>query len=143
MTTRLTTQLTARLTTRLTKPLIKRQLTSIVILLILCGLVASCSSFGFPGVYRFNIQQGNVISQTMIDKLKPGMSKSQVRFVLGNAVIDDSLNQNRWDYINTVQIGGGEVIIRSLHLYFVEERLSHFDGDFLPSEAIAALSAES
>jgi outer membrane protein assembly factor BamE len=121
--------------------LITRKLTNIIALLTLCGLLSSCSSFGFPGVYRFNIQQGNVISQTMIDKLKPGMSKSQVRFVLGNAVIDDSLNQNRWDYINTVQIGGGDVSVRSLRLYFVEERLSYFDGDFLPSEAVAAMNA--
>jgi outer membrane protein assembly factor BamE len=103
-------------------------------LALLVGSLTACSSFRFPGVHRINIQQGNVITQQMIDKLKPGMTKTQVRFVLGNAVIDDQLNAKRWDYIYTIQVAGGDVIRKVMSLYFVEERLSYFVGDFIPTD---------
>ena len=70
----------------------------------------------------------------MVDKLKPGMTKSQVRFVLGNAVIDDPLDQQTWEYIYTIQIAGGDVIKRVLVLHFKENRLSYFEGDFIPTK---------
>lgn len=104
-------------------------------------LMSGCSSFRFPGVHRINIQQGNVITQQMIDRLKPGMTRSQVRFVLGNPVIDDSLDSERWDYVYTIQIAGGEVVRKVLSVYFIEGRLSHFEGDFVPTEEYKALSA--
>ena len=113
--------------------MITHRLSTAILILILCSIASGCSSLRFPGVHRITIQQGNVITQTMIDKLKPGMSKSQVRFVLGNAVINDSLNQDRWDYIYSIQVAGGYPVINELHLYFIEERLSHFDGDFTPT----------
>ena len=75
-----------------------------------------------------------MITQSMIDKLKPGMTRSQVRFVLGNPVIDDPLNRNRWDYVYTVQVGARDPVQKVLQLYFVEERLSHFEGDFVPTD---------
>ncbi len=105
-------------------------------------LVHGCSTFRFPGVHRISIQQGNVISQAMIDKLKPGMTKSQVRFVLGNPVIDDSLDRDQWDYIHTFHIAGGDVIKQKLALHFREERLSYFEGDFLPSDKADLLETE-
>ncbi|MEJ6591300.1 MAG: outer membrane protein assembly factor BamE [SAR86 cluster bacterium] len=113
--------------------MIRHRLSTAISILVLCSFASGCSSLRFPGVHRISIQQGNVITQTMIDKLKPGMSKSQVRFVLGNAVINDSLNQNRWDYIYSIQVAGGDRIINELHLHFIEERLSHFEGDFSPT----------
>ena len=105
-----------------------------VLFLTIVLLSSGCSTLRFPGVHRITIQQGNVISQAMVDKLKPGMSKSQVRFVLGNAVIDDPLNQETWEYIYTIQIGGGDVIQRVLVLHFKGDRLSYFEGDFLPTK---------
>jgi len=104
------------------------------LLIFLTILLVSCSGFRFPGVHRINVQQGNVISQAMVDKLKPGMTKSQVRFILGNPVIDDSLNKDRWDYIYTVQIAGGHQSQQILTVHFREERLSYFEGDFQPSD---------
>ena len=106
----------------------------LAVVILTCVLLAGCSTLRFPGVYRFTIQQGNVITQTMIDKLKPGMTRSQVRFVLGNPVIDDSLNRDRWDYVYTVQLGDGDPIQKVLQVYFVEERLSHFEGDYIPTD---------
>ena len=105
-----------------------------VLFLTIVLLSSGCSTFRFPGVHRITIQQGNVISQAMVDKLKPGMTQSQVRFVLGNAVIDDPLDQETWEYIYTIQIAGGDVIKRMLVLHFKENRLSYFEGDFLPTK---------
>lgn len=105
-------------------------------ILLLALALSGCSTFRFPGVHRITIQQGNVITQQMIDKLRPGMTRSQVRFVLGNAVIDDGLDADRWDYVYTVQIAGGQQIRQLLSIYFVEDRLSYFEGDFLPSEEL-------
>lgn len=101
-------------------------------------LVAGCSTFRFPGVHRITVQQGNVITQQMIDKLKPGMTKSQVRFVLGNAVIDDQLDANRWDYVYSIQLAGGTPIRKMLTVYFLDDRLSYFAGDFIPTDEYRA-----
>lgn len=98
-------------------------------------VLSGCSTTEFPGVHRITIQQGNVVTQNMIDKLKPGMTRRQVQFVLGNPVVDDQLNKNRWDYIYTIDIPGIERIQQNLQVYFVEDRLSHFAGDYAPSEA--------
>ncbi len=77
----------------------------------------------------------------MIDKLKPGMTTSQVRFVLGNPVINDPLDQDTWHYIYSIQIAGGEPITRKLKLHFQEGRLSHYEGDFAPTEVQQTSSA--
>ncbi len=60
---------------------------------ILALLLSGCLT-----VYKTEIQQGNVVTQEMIDKLKPGMTRSQVRFVLGTPLIVDPFHQDRWDY---------------------------------------------
>ena len=109
-------------------------LNRLAIAILTCALLVGCSTLRFPGVHRITIQQGNVITQTMIDKLKPGMTRSQVRFVLGNPVLDDSLNRDRWDYVYTVQLAGDAPAQAVLQVYFVEERLSHFEGDFIPTD---------
>lgn len=111
----------------------------ILLILLLASALSACSTFRFPGVHRITVQQGNVITQQMIDKLRPGMTKSQVRFVLGNAVIDDPLEAERWDYVYTIQIAGGNIIRKVLSLYFVDQRLSYFTGDFVPSEEYEAI----
>lgn len=104
--------------------------------------ITGCSTYRFPGVHRITIQQGNVVTQTMIDKLKPGMTKSQVHYVLGTTVIDDSLNADRWDYIYTIQVPGTLEIQKKLQIFFVEGRLSHFEGDYVPTDATEKDSEE-
>ena len=106
----------------------------ITVILLLVATLAACSTFRFPGVHRITIQQGNVVTQQMVDRLKPGMTKSQVNFVLGNAVIDDPLEASRWDYVYSIQLPNGNVIRKVLSVYFVGERLSHFMGDFIPTD---------
>ena len=72
----------------------------------------------------------------MIDRLKPGMSKSQVRFVLGNPILQDPLTKERWDYVYTIKVSGEELKKQTLSIYFEENKLTHFFGNYVPSEQI-------
>lgn len=86
-----------------------------------------------PLVYRVDIQQGNVIEQSMIDKLEPGMSKSKVRFIMGTPLLVDPFHSNRWEYIYSIEPGGGERAQRHIALFFKDDKLTHLEGDITPS----------
>ncbi len=105
-------------------------------LIILVGfslLLSSCgsvTSFAFPGVYRLNIPQGNIITQEMVDQLRPGLTKRQVNFILGTPLVKDTFDQDRWDYLYSFQPGGGERVQERLTVFFENDQLTHFVGDF-------------
>lgn len=80
--------------------------------------------------YKIDIQQGNVVTQEMVEKLKPGMTRSQVRFVLGTPLITDVFHDNRWDYIYYFAPRGKLSEERKLTVIFDGDRLSHLEGDF-------------
>jgi len=85
----------------------------------------------FPGVYKIDIQQGNVVTQDMIDELRPGMSKAQVRYIMGNPLITDTFHAKRWDYLYSLQTGSGEKSQKRMSLYFNEQdQLIAVSGDF-------------
>ena len=87
----------------------------------------------FPGVYKIDIQQGNVVTQDMIDQLRPGMTRSQVRFIMGNPLITDTFHANRWDYLYSIQPGGGERLQERVSLIFnSNDQLAGLAGDFMP-----------
>jgi outer membrane protein assembly factor BamE len=99
--------------------------------------VSACSSLPipqFPGVYKIPIAQGNIITQEMIDKLEPGMTRRQVIFVMGTPLVRDPYNQDRWDYVFNFQPGGGERGQERVTLYFENELLSRLVGDFEPGQ---------
>jgi outer membrane protein assembly factor BamE len=66
---------------------------NVFLLAALAVLLSGCFS-----VYKLEIQQGNVVTQEMIDKLKPGMTRSQVRYVMGTPLVTDPFHPDRWDY---------------------------------------------
>ncbi len=86
-----------------------------------------------PSIYKFDIQQGNVITQDMVDKLKPGMTKSQVRFIMGTPLIADTFSQDRWDYFYSLNPAdrSGEVRER-VAIFFQDDVLVGLRGDFIP-----------
>ncbi len=90
----------------------------------------------FPSVYKITIQQGNVITQKMVDQLAPGMTKRQVQYVMGTALIKDTFHPNRWDYVYSTQPGGEVRQQELLTLYFDNNVLTHFQGDYMPSSAV-------
>ena len=96
-------------------------------------LVSACSTLEFPGVYRLAIEQGNIITQEMVDQLEPGMSREQVQFVLGTALVQDTFNADRWDYVYNIREGSDLMRQYRLTVFFEGEQLSHFTGDFVPT----------
>tara|TARA_B110000211_G_scaffold173467_1_gene195957 strand:+ start:799 stop:1191 length:393 start_codon:yes stop_codon:yes gene_type:complete len=105
-------------------------------LLILMSLLVACGNFGnmdFPGVYKISIPQGNIITQEMVDQLRPGMTKRQVIFVMGTPLVRDPFHQDRWDYVYNFQPGGGVRGQERLSVFFVEDALTNFTGDFTPT----------
>src|SRR5690606_12000822 len=121
-----------------------RTLTRLAILLCIMGL-AGCSvpRLQFPGVYKIDIQQGNIITQEMIDQLRPGMTKRQVIFVMGTPLVRDPFDQDRWDYVYSYQPGGGVRGQERVTMYFENDMLTHFTGDFKPTEESTAEATSS
>ena len=106
-------------------------------LLFLCATsLIACSNVGsmdFPGVYKIAIAQGNIITQEMVDQLRPGMTKRQVIFVMGTPLVRDPYHQDRWDYIYNFQPGGGIRGQERVSVFFIDDELVSFTGDFIPT----------
>ncbi len=91
-----------------------------------------------PFVYKMTVQQGNIISEEMVDSLELGMTKRQVNFVLGTPLLTDFFHTNRWDYTYTIKRGHAQMKQRDLTLHFQEDQLVRIDGDLRPDKARAA-----
>ncbi|MCL2075274.1 MAG: outer membrane protein assembly factor BamE [Betaproteobacteria bacterium] len=81
--------------------------------------------------YRIDIQQGNVLTQDMISQLRPGLSRDQVRFILGSPLLTDAFHADRWDYLFRLKEGKtGEVTMRQFTVFFgADGRLERVTGD--------------
>ncbi len=106
-----------------------------------CEMPALPDLAWLPGVYRIDVQQGNVVEQQMLDRLEIGMERSKVRFIMGTPLLVDPFKQDRWDYVYSLRRGSGESIAQRVSLYFVDDRLARVEGD-LASEAIPEAAAE-
>jgi outer membrane protein assembly factor BamE len=91
--------------------------------------LSACSFVGFPGVYRINIEQGNIVTQDMADQLKPGMNRRQVRFILGTPLAEDTFDQDRWDYIFVIRNGNKVLEQSRLTVEFEGDALVSISGD--------------
>ena len=85
-----------------------------------------------PLIYRPQIQQGNVVDQEQMNALKPGMTKRQVRYVLGSPMLTDVFHANRWDYAFTQGKGSRPSEFRRVTVYFQDDRLARISGDLRP-----------
>lgn len=85
-----------------------------------------------PFVYKLTVQQGNVLTQDLVNKIQPGMSKRQVRYALGTPLLIDVFHDNRWDYI--AQQTRGRQILEHKHiaLFFENDQLVRIEGDLKP-----------
>ena len=102
----------------------------------------SMPKFKIPRVHKITVQQGNVITQDMIDRLQPGMTRSQVAFIMGEPVIRNTFNEDRWDYIYTVEVPGYFNQTQRLSVFFEDGMLTYFTGDYAPSGALEEMTAE-
>lgn len=105
-----------------------------VLLLAACSVTDSVSEKLTP--YKIDIQQGNVVTQEMVAKLKPGMTRAQVRFILGTPLITDAFHANRWDYVYRYQKAGKLMEERKLALFFDQELLQRVDGDVVAASPV-------
>ena len=105
---------------------------AVIASLLAVTLLAGC---GWPRVHKVIVQQGNVITQEMIDKLKPGMTRTQVAYIMGEPVVRNTFNDSRWDYVYSLENPGFYEVSSSVSLFFENERLSYFIGDLAPTSA--------
>ncbi len=108
-----------------------------ILFMLLCsvsiGLLGGC---GFvPGIYKIDIQQGNVVTQEMVDQLRPGMTTRQVRYIMGTPLIQDTFHPNRWDYLYSMESGHSERVQERISLNFEDNRLVGLSGDFMPGQS--------
>jgi len=98
--------------------------------------LAGCgSNIGFPGVYRIDVEQGNIITSEMVEQLQQGMTRRQVRFILGTPLIEDTFHNDRWDYRYTLRNGTNTLEENMLTVYFEDDKLVNVMGDLLPEWA--------
>jgi len=104
------------------------------------ALVAtSCVLAACTPVYKLDIQQGNLFSKSLVDTLKPGMTKHQVTLVMGSPSVVSPFEQSRWDYVSTIRRGNGRMESKDLVLYFENDALARLEGDYFaenPQELI-------
>ncbi len=111
-------------------------------------LLAACSTApdSRPWLtYRIDIRQGNMVTQKMVAQLKPGLTRDQVRFLLGTPLVADVFHADRWDYVYRFQPGrlGAETEQRHLVVFFKDGKLDRVGGDVLASNASADTSSQS
>jgi outer membrane protein assembly factor BamE len=104
-------------------------------------VLAACSTMekytpSWMEVYKLDINQGNYLSQDMVDKLKVGMSKQQVKLVLGTPLITSAFRDNRWDYVYEFERQGKVREHRNFTVWFAEDKLARWEGDEMPASVV-------
>lgn len=95
--------------------------------------VPSWRSFG---VYKIDINQGNYLSEDMVDKLKVGMTQAQVKQLLGTPLIASPFRTDRWDYVYEFARGGKVVEHRNFTVYFADAKVTRWEGDEMPQSVV-------
>lgn len=96
-------------------------------------LATGCSELHFPGVYRINIEQGNLVDEEMLATLKDGMTSDQVKFVMGAPQLVDPFEPDRWVYLYRLRRGDGEIVQNRVQLWFADGVLVRHEGQSLPA----------
>jgi outer membrane protein assembly factor BamE len=109
----------------------------LAVLAALCAAALSaCGVPRIPGVtpYKMDIQQGNFVTQETVSQLKPGMTKDQVRVVLGTPLLNDIFHGERWDYVYWRENEAGKREQRKLAVFFEDGKLARVDGDIVAAK---------
>jgi outer membrane protein assembly factor BamE len=88
-----------------------------------------------PRVYKLSVQQGNVITQEMVDRLEPGMTRNQVEYVMGRPVLRDPFDDDQWVYLYTLEVPDVFIQAFKMVLIFEEDTLVSITGDYVPTTA--------
>lgn len=99
-------------------------------------LLAISALFASGCVYKMNIQQGNYLVPNSVSQLKEGMTRSQVRFLLGTPMVPDAFDENRWDYyyfFSSQKIKAP--LKRRLTVYFADDKVARYENQGVPTQA--------
>ena len=99
------------------------------------SLQSSDNLLGIITPYRVEVVQGNVVTKEQAEAVKPGMSRAQIRDILGSPLVTDAFHQSRWDYVFTIRRQGAEPQRRSVVVMFDGDTMKSIDtGGALPAE---------
>ncbi|KPQ03078.1 outer membrane protein assembly factor BamE [Marinobacter sp. HL-58] len=101
-----------------------QKITALILTLIMTG----CA---FPGVYKINVQQGNVLTDEELTSLSEGMSRSQVHSLLGTPLMTNPVDPSREYYVYTFQRSGGDIEEQRVIVYYENEQYSHYEAQLL------------
>jgi outer membrane protein assembly factor BamE len=115
----------------------------LVMLTVLAAGLGACSSFdrgtksmaNALAIYKPEVVQGNFVSKEQVAALQPGMTRLQVRDILGTPLLTSVFHGDRWDYVFTIKRQGVEEQSYRLAAFFNGDVLDRFEGDEMPSEA--------
>lgn len=91
----------------------------------------------FLAPYRPDVHQGNIVTQEMVEQLRLGMTREQVRFMLGTPLLTSEFHKDRWEYVYYLNPRRGPVQNRRLSVVFKDNRLERFVADEMPPESMA------
>jgi outer membrane protein assembly factor BamE len=130
-------------------PATSRRASHLILAAAACLGVGGCGSFDRASLriadsitpYKVEVVQGNFVSKEQVQALKPGMSRLQVREILGTPLVTSLFHAGRWDYVFTLKRKGSPFQERHLTVFFNGDVLDKFEGDEMPTEAefVAAL----
>jgi len=116
-----------------------------ILIAMACGLLASCSSgtissssinpVNWITPYKVDVIQGNFVSREQVEQLQAGMTRDQVKAVLGTPLLTSLFHADRWDYVFTLKRQGVEPQAFKYTVFFKGDQLERFSGDSMPSEA--------
>jgi outer membrane protein assembly factor BamE len=115
-----------------------RRINTMRLLFLLPVLVAGC----MLAPHKIDIQQGNYVDQAMIAKLKPEMTRSQVKFILGTPLIADAFHPNRWDYVYLTGKANNVHTQHKVTIVFEGDKLKHVEGDLVPADKLSQVPSE-
>ena len=114
----------------------------LAVVAVLAVLLAGCGTWKtyMPdiqqfGMYKLDINQGNYLTQDLVEKLKGGQTRPQVRQVLGTPLLTSAFHDTRWDYVYEYTRSGKRVEHRQFTVFFVDDKLARWEGDELPASA--------
>ena len=100
----------------------------VFVLLALSSAMTACS---FPGVYKINVQQGNIVTQDMLDQLSRGMTRRQVHFVLGTPIVNNVFSDDYESYIYTYLPADGDEQRQVINIFYQNNQFTHYEGEVL------------
>ncbi|WP_296904774.1 outer membrane protein assembly factor BamE [Polaromonas sp.] len=108
-----------------------------------CAVLGACSSMSSSSInpvnwitpYKVDVIQGNFVSKEQVEQLRPGLSRDEVKALLGTPLMTSLFHVDRWDYVFTMKRQGVEPQSFKYTVFFKGDQLERFEGDAMPSEA--------